>query len=517
MGQQEEGMMMEERMKAAVIEACRALRRRHKLEEGAHGPAVAALAMVASSRGVELQTKVEGLQQELTQSYRAHAEAREQLVTTLTASQGFHSQLAEKEALIADLQEKLVTLRSRVEELESVSGNQEKALDVAEHERTNLKLQVEELEAKLSKAQTDNKMLLDRIMQQKLQDAERLNEANAMYEDMMERLKATRLDELAKQQVDGIVRQSEAGAELYVDSGIPSRVRHRLQAHEGGGSAISFENNTGVLYSGGSDRLVQKWDTAAGAPLETLRGCLGSVLDLSVSMDNKQVLAACTDHKLYLWDATSGRLKHTLTGHSEKVVGVDMSQGGGRRAVSASHDRTIKIWDLTTGYGVNTIVCFSNCNAVCGTSDGQFICSGHMDGNLRMWDIRSGKLAHELAAHGQSITSVCLSRTGHMVLSSGRDNVHNLFDVRTLDILHTFRSPNYRTATNWTRACLSPNEKLVVGGSADGTVVMWSLKSGENEILLKGGHASPILSCAWSSSGKPLATADKSGRVCVWE
>lgn len=42
--------VMEERMKSAVIEACRALRRRHKLEEGAHGPAVATLAKVASSR-----------------------------------------------------------------------------------------------------------------------------------------------------------------------------------------------------------------------------------------------------------------------------------------------------------------------------------------------------------------------------------------------------------------------------------------------------------------------------------
>jgi autophagy-related protein 16 len=338
-----------------------------------------------------------------------------------------------------------------------------------------------------------------------------------MYEDMMERLKATRLEELAKQQVDGIVRQSEAGAELYVDSGTPSRVKHRIQAHESGGTAIAFETSSGLLYTGGNDRLVRQWDTRGGSPQSTLRGCLGQVLDLSVSMDNRQVLAACSDHKLYLWDPSSGRLKHTLTGHTEKVVGVDMSQGGGKRAVSASHDRTIKVWDLATGYGVNTIVCYSNCNTVCVTSDGALICSGHMDGLLRLWDIRSGKLANELAAHGQGITSVCLSRTGHTILTSGRDNVHNLFDVRSLDILDTFRSLSYRAATNWTRACLSSNEKYVVGGSADGTVVMWSRKSGESETLLKGGHAAPVLACAWSGAGKPLATADKSGRVCIWE
>jgi hypothetical protein len=61
--------------------------------------------------GEELQMKVDGLQQELAQSYKAHAEAREQLVTQLTASQTFHAQLAEKEAVIAQLQGELVALR----------------------------------------------------------------------------------------------------------------------------------------------------------------------------------------------------------------------------------------------------------------------------------------------------------------------------------------------------------------------------------------------------------------------
>jgi hypothetical protein len=46
-------------------------------------------------------------------SYKGHADAREQLVTQLTASQTFHAQLAEKEALIAQLQEELAALSGR--------------------------------------------------------------------------------------------------------------------------------------------------------------------------------------------------------------------------------------------------------------------------------------------------------------------------------------------------------------------------------------------------------------------
>ena len=49
-------------------------------------------------------------------------------------------------------------------------------------------------------------------------------------------------------------------------------------------------------------------------------------------------------------------LIRTLTGHSNWVTGVAVS-GDGRRAVSASYDRTLKVWDLDTGASVTTFRC----------------------------------------------------------------------------------------------------------------------------------------------------------------
>ncbi|KAL5998271.1 hypothetical protein ACLOJK_009210 [Asimina triloba] len=43
--------MMEEQAKAAIEHALRALRKRHRLEEGAHGPAYAALSRPIASQG----------------------------------------------------------------------------------------------------------------------------------------------------------------------------------------------------------------------------------------------------------------------------------------------------------------------------------------------------------------------------------------------------------------------------------------------------------------------------------
>lgn len=510
-------MEMEDRMGYAIVQACRAMKRRHRLEEGAYAPAIAAISQVINSQAaLELEEKVKALQMELNQSYQKHSQVSEKLVQEVTESQSLRAQLGEKETALNQLQEQLTAAKEKIAQVETDAKQTQGALESAVAEVEELRSHVKELEGKISELKKENDMLIERWMKQKMQDAERLNEANAMYEDMMEKVKAGQLQELARLQVDGIVRHSEAGAEDYVESGLPSTVKHVIRAHDVTCSAITFENGGKTVYSGGHDRVVKSWNVVSGACLSTLRGCLGSVLDLSVSFDKNLVVAACSDHKLHLWESQTGRMRHTLTGHTEKVVSVDVSKTSNRRAVSAAYDRTMKTWDMQTGYVTNTLICYSNCNAVALTMNGEVLCSGHMDGNLRLWDIRTGKQSSEVVAHNQGITSVSVSKNGHTMLTSGRDNVHNLIDVRTLEVQATFRAPGLLVSTNWSRSCMSPDEKYVAAGGGDGSVVVWNRYAKDSTVTLKG-HSSPVLACTWSDEGRPLVTADKNGNVIIWE
>lgn len=152
----------------------------------------------------------------------------------------------------------------------------------------------------------------------------------------------------------------------------------------------------------------------------------------------------------------SGRIRHTLMGHCEKVCAVDVSKISSWHVVSADYDRTIKVWDLQKGYCTNTIIFHSNCNTLCFTMDGYTVCSGHVDGNLCLWDIQTGKLIHEVTARSLSVTSISMSGNGNMLLTSGRDNLHNLFDTRTLEVCTTLRASGNRVASNWSRSCTAP-------------------------------------------------------------
>jgi WD40 repeat protein len=62
----------------------------------------------------------------------------------------------------------------------------------------------------------------------------------------------------------------------------------------------------------------------------------------------QRAVSASYDQTLKVWDLGSGRELRTLPGHARRVQAVAVTPDG-RRAVSASDDHTLKVWDLETG------------------------------------------------------------------------------------------------------------------------------------------------------------------------
>src|SRR3954451_14694708 len=83
------------------------------------------------------------------------------------------------------------------------------------------------------------------------------------------------------------------------------------------------------------------------ACLQTLEAHSGSVNSVAFSGDSTRLASASYDRTVKIWDASSGKCLQTLEGHSSSVYLVAFS-GDSTRLASASGDRTIKIWDASS-------------------------------------------------------------------------------------------------------------------------------------------------------------------------
>jgi WD40 repeat protein len=155
-----------------------------------------------------------------------------------------------------------------------------------------------------------------------------------------------------------------------------------------------------------------------------------------------------------------------------------------------------------------------------------FTCDGH---NGQLWDVATGKLLHELR-HGFSIgvSAGAFSPDSRLLVTCGEDpwggsagwvredrgqsgpGAH-LWDVATGELLarldlHGLRCHAVR---------FSPDGRLVVTASSDGTVWLWDVQSRKPRQRFKG-HTAAALTASFSPDGQRLVTGSEDGTARIW-
>lgn len=134
-----------------------------------------------SLKGSEWKEKAETFELELQQCYKAQSRLSEQLVVEVAECRASKALLQEKEDVITDLQNEITKARDEYAKLKTTLEEKTKALELVMSENQERKAQLEEMTIKAKNAEAENKMLIDRWMLQKMQDAERLNEVFLSY------------------------------------------------------------------------------------------------------------------------------------------------------------------------------------------------------------------------------------------------------------------------------------------------------------------------------------------------
>ena len=187
------------------------------------------------------------------------------------------------------------------------------------------------------------------------------------------------------------------GRQRIYDMGSGALLAQTPDRRTGPTASVAFLDGGRRLVSGALDGSVRLWDAQSGAEIAALHGGPAPVLGITVSADDRWILATARDAIVRLWDARDAS------------------------AIAAQYALSTAYW--------NPVL----------TPDARYAVAGDFGGELKVWDTRSGAVARQLLGHTRFVYGVALSPDGALVCSASHDGTIRIWDTQAGECMATLR------------------------------------------------------------------------------
>ena len=293
--------------------------------------------------------------------------------------------------------------------------------------------------------------------------------------------------------------------DLQTEDSTPPR---KLWVHSGEVFAVAVSPDRRLVASGSADRTVDVVDIASGKLVYRLPGLTDIFSSVVASSDGKRFATATIDlrftnragvtdtafaarHKKHfsedanagrmqtsevrIWNTGDGRLQSKLPLPPCQVTAIELIPRGDQLAVAgwvAGKGGMLSVWDLKDGKLVRDLAAPANeVLAISVSPDGKTLASGDVDGNLDLWELKSGaKTRSDKLEH--AIEALTFSTDGKLLATGDGNRTVRLMDASSGKVTRTLHSRSYIESLD-----LSPDGNWLAAGTRDPGMELWDLRT----------------------------------------
>jgi len=297
-----------------------------------------------------------------------------------------------------------------------------------------------------------------------------------------------------------IVWNLESGEPLYADDsfGIPL-------------ADMSASSSASTLATLSVDGEMALWDGVAGQRTRILEGHAGIVTDITFTPDSQALASVSDDGSLIIWDVDrSGMLQNYQGGIPLNAVAF----GLGGKLIAAAGDGAVLLWREEQGLEEPTEFDdpAERFLSVAFPPDSTQLAAGTERGTLVIWGVDSEAIFTSVSSSGDAINDLEYAPDGNhiLTLSEGRAAVWSI-SGDSIDPLFNLDAQNVSSID------FSVDDRLIVTGLQDGSIMLWDAATGEEVNILSPAHADIVNSTVFTQDGVFLVTGSADGTVILWE